>query len=62
MTENSPAQAIERYADCPTEQNEYDLNGRKYTVTRHFTGEKNINLLVAELAVARANRETVLGG
>jgi len=51
---------IERYASCPSEQNGYELSGGKFTVTRHFTGEKDINKVVAELAVSRAERETGL--
>ena len=48
---------IKRYSSCPTEKKEYEISGRKYTVIRHFTGDKDINLAILELAVSRANRE-----
>lgn len=57
LTNKKPEQLIEQYASCPTEQNVYEIDGKKYTVTRHFTGDKNINQVVAELAISRANRE-----
>ncbi|MDE6586394.1 MAG: hypothetical protein K2K80_06930 [Clostridia bacterium] len=48
---------IERYATYPTEKNTYETEGKRYTVTRHFTGDKDINKVMAELSVSRANRE-----
>ena len=50
-------QLIGQYKSCPAEQNEYYCEGKKYTVTRYFTGDKDINDVVAELAVSRADRE-----
>ena len=52
-----PEQLMEQYASCPAQQTTYEIDGRKYTVTRHFTGDKKINEVIAELAVSRANRE-----
>ena len=57
LTNKKPVQLIGQYASCRTECNVYELDGKKYTVTRHFTGDKNLNQVVAELAVSRANRE-----
>ncbi|MDE7296780.1 MAG: hypothetical protein K2N84_05885 [Clostridia bacterium] len=53
----TPQQLIKRYASCPSQENAYDLDGKKYTVTRCFTGDKNINQVIAELAVSQANRD-----
>lgn len=53
----STEQLIEQYLSCPSEQNVYEYDGKKYTVTRHFTGNKNINRVIEELAVNRVNRE-----
>ena len=50
-------QLIEQYASCPKSQTEYEINGKEYHITRYFTGNKNVNKAVAELAVSRANRE-----
>ena len=52
-----PEQLMQQYASCPTQQTVYEIDGRKYTVIRRFTGDKNINAAVWELAVSRANRE-----
>ena len=48
---------IEQYSTCPVEQKIYIFGNKSYTVIRHFTGEKDINQLVTEIAVSRANRE-----
>ncbi len=50
-------QLIEQYASYPISQKVYETDGKKYNVTRHFTGDKNINKAVIDLAVSRANRE-----
>lgn len=50
-------QLLRQYSSCPTEQREYDIDGKKYAVTRHFTGDKDINQSILELAISRANRE-----
>ena len=52
-----PEQLIKQYASCPQQQTVYEIDGRKYTVTRHFTGDKKINEAAMQLAVNRANRE-----
>ncbi len=57
MTEKEPKQLIEQYALCRAEKNVYVIDGKKITVVRRFTGEKNINRVIYELAVSRACRE-----
>ncbi|MDE6677290.1 MAG: hypothetical protein K2K12_06245 [Clostridia bacterium] len=52
-----PEQLMQQYASCPAQQTVYEIDGRKYTVTRRFTGDKKITTVVMELAVSRANRE-----
>ncbi|MCH5148343.1 MAG: hypothetical protein J1G05_03140 [Clostridiales bacterium] len=51
---------IEQYSSCPKDKATYDIDGNKYTVTRHFTGDKDINQVISELAESRAGRETGL--
>ena len=53
-----PQQLIVQFAYCPTSQNQYEIDGKKFTVTRHFTGDKDINSAVYALAESRADRET----
>ena len=52
-----PQQLIKQYASCPISQNEYGSDGKKFTVIRHFTGDKNINQVIYRLAQDRADRE-----
>ena len=59
QTDNLPEQS-ERYREGRTATNEYVEGGKTYTVTRFFTGDKNLNELIAELAVRRADREAGL--
>lgn len=35
----------------------YEIDGKKYTVVRHFIGENDINRVVVEIAARRADRE-----
>lgn len=50
-------QLIEEYAHCPLSQRIYENDGKNYAVTRHFTGDKNLNEVAVRLALSRANRE-----
>lgn len=54
------ADLTERYSSCPSSQTEYEMDGKRYTVTRYFTGDKNLNKIVSELAISRADREAGL--
>ena len=53
----TPWQLIEQYASCPSQENAYEIDGKSYAVTRYFTGVKNANQAIAELAVSQANRD-----
>lgn len=53
----SAEQLTEQYSSCPSERNAYEAEGKKYSVTRYFTGDKKLNEVITELAVNRANRE-----
>ncbi|MCH5142391.1 MAG: hypothetical protein J1G07_01570 [Clostridiales bacterium] len=48
---------IKQYSSCLKEQTNYETDSGKYTVTRHFTCDKDINQVVSELAEIRAGRE-----
>lgn len=43
--------------DVTTSRKEYEIEGKRFLVTRHFAGEKELTALVKELAVRRADRE-----
>lgn len=52
-TENSEKQTD----NYPTSQRKCVIDGKRFTVVRHFAGEKDLTTLVTEIAVHRANRE-----
>lgn len=56
-TNRQQRQLRDQYSACPKSQSEHVIDGKKYIVTRHFTGEKDINKVISELAISRANRE-----
>ncbi len=43
--------------DYPTSQRRCVINGKRFIVTRHFVGDKDLGSLLMELAVNRANKE-----
>ncbi|MGN0508727.1 MAG: hypothetical protein ACI4GX_05785 [Ruminococcus sp.] len=47
----------EQYRNCPVQVNVYEVNGRKYQVTSHFIGERDINDVMYEYALSRAMNE-----
>ena len=47
----------EQFRDCPVQVNEYEVDGRKYRVTSHFTGNKDINDVMYNYAVNKAMGE-----
>ena len=47
----------EQFRDCPVQVNEYEVDGRKYRVTSHFTGNRNINDVMYNYAVNKAMGE-----
>lgn len=48
---------IKDYESCPTSQRECMIGGETFVITRHFVGAKDLNQAIAELALARADRE-----
>ena len=49
----------EKYKDCPVTVNEYMIDGRKYIVHSHFIGEKDIDVVIRDIAFHRAMDETL---
>ena len=52
------AELRQRYEDKPTECNVYTLDGVEYRVISHYTGEKDIDKVIIDLAVKKAYEET----
>ena len=47
----------EQFKDCPVQVNEYEVDGRMYRVTSHFTGNRDINDVMYNYAVNKAMGE-----
>ena len=60
QTDKTTPQTPGRYDDRPGSVTICDPDGKKYIVTRHFAGDKEIGRLITELARSRADRETGL--
>lgn len=53
------AELNEKFRDCSTETNEYEINGVKYRVISHFTGTKDVDEVIFKLALEKAMDETL---
>ena len=42
------------FGSAPTSTSEYEIGGRKYIVTSHYVGRKNVDNVLREIAVKRA--------
>lgn len=49
------------FSSAHTSINEYEIRRKKYIVTSHYTGNKNIEKVVYALATDRAKRELGIG-
>ena len=50
----------EKYTDCPSVAAACEIEGGRYNIIRHFTGQTEFGKMVAELALRRADREAGL--
>jgi carbonic anhydrase len=53
----SAIQLNQEFADAPTLQVEHLIDGKCFTVTRHFVGNKQIGDVMLNNAISRAKRE-----
>ena len=53
-------QLQEKYTDCPRVAAACEIEGRRYHIIRHFTGQAELGKMMAELALRRADREAGL--
>ena len=47
----------EQFRDCPIQEREFEIEGRKYIVVSHYTGEKDLDEVVYRNAYAQAMKE-----
>ena len=45
------------HGSAPTSMREYEIGGKKYIVTSHYAGDKDIGQTIFALATDRAKRE-----
>ena len=58
MEANKKTDKIKNHTeDYPTSQRRCEINGKRFIITRHFAGDKDLTTLMTELAIRRADRE-----
>lgn len=50
-------QLCEEFSNAPTSQREYMIEGKKYIVTSHYCGNKDVDDIIRRVAVNRAYRD-----
>lgn len=61
MKKSNAEELNEQFKDCPTEKKEYEIDGRKYIVVSHFTGQKDLDEVVYKNAYDQAMNEVFHG-
>lgn len=56
-TNNKTDRTNNQSESYPTSQRRCEIDGKRFIVTRHFVGDKDLSSLLMELAVNRANKE-----
>ena len=49
----------EHYKDCPTQEQEFEIEGRKYMIISHYTGKKDLDEVVYRNAYNQAMDEVL---
>ena len=57
MKKTNAKELNEQYRDCPAQEQEYEIEGRKYIVVSHYVGEKDLDEVVYRNAYDRAMSE-----
>lgn len=57
MKKTNSKELNEQYRDCPTQEQEYEIEGRKYIIVSHYVGEKDLDEVVYRNAYHRAMNE-----
>lgn len=59
MKKTNAKELNEQYRDCPTQEHEFEIEGRKYIIVSHYVGEKDLDEVVYRNAYDRAMSELV---
>ena len=57
MKKTNAKELNEQYRDCPTQEQEFEIEGRKYIVVSHYAGEKDLDEVVYRNAYDQAMKE-----
>ena len=57
MKKTNAKELNEQYRDCPTQEQEYEIEGRKYIIVSHYVGEKDLDEVIYRNAYHRAVSE-----
>lgn len=55
----SMSELNEKYSNCSVRVSEYEIDGKKFIVHSHFTGSKDIDKVISEIAFNRALTESL---
>lgn len=59
MKTNNANELNEKFMNCPSQRNEYEIDGKKYVVVSHFTGQKNLENVVYRNAFQQAFNDVI---
>ena len=57
MKKTNAKELNEQYRDCPTQEQEFEIEGRKYIIVSHYVGEKDLDEVVYRNAYDHAMNE-----
>ncbi len=57
FTNKTLQQLREEFSGAPTSQKEYMIEGKRYIVTSHYTGNKNVDEVIRRIALSRAYKD-----
>ena len=57
MKKTNAKELNEQYRECPMQEKEFEIEGRKYIVVSHYTGEKDLDEVVYRNAYDQAMKE-----
>ncbi len=59
MKNQNAKELNEQYKDCPTQEQEFEIEGRKYIIVSHYTGKKDLDEVVYRNAYNQAMDEVL---
>lgn len=59
MKTSNAKELNEQYKDCPTQEQEFEIEGRKYIIISHYTGKKDLDEVVYRNAYNQAMDEVL---